>query len=63
MIVRVDSSLKSPMYSLHMLDTQEKFVVDKSILVKQEESGILQTQAVCIASNFLMFRIEEGGRE
>lgn len=63
MIVRVDSSLKSPMYPLHMLDTQEMFVIDKSILLKQEECGILQTQAVCIANNFPMFRIEEGGRE
>ena len=59
MIVRVDSSLKSPMYPLHMLDTQEMFVIDKSILLKQEECG----QAVCIANNFPMFRIEEGGRE
>lgn len=51
------------MYPLHMLDTQEMFMNDKSILLKQEECGILQTQAVCIASNFPMFRIKEGGGE
>lgn len=46
-----------------MLGTQEMFVNGESVLLKHEECACLQTQAVCIANNFPVFRIKEGGGE